>query len=196
MKSEIQEIENNDFILKFIKYQSNKGIGPFALCKYKSSNKLTFKFNFDYMLSNFQNCELSFDKTKNLIQCYTPNNNIIKNILYIEEPMTKDSQLKNEFDINLFIEKIGNKKASFDLMRYKITTEIKFLIYNKIFNIRKNLEYINVLFPLIAETEKILGEYKKILNGENITGKYKTIKEFRIMQNNVDNLIDKIQRKL
>ena len=196
MKSKIQEIENDDFILKFIKDQSNKGIGSFALCKYKSSNKLTFKFNFDYMLSNFQNCELSFDKTKSLIQCYTPNNNINKNILYIEDPITKDSQLKNEFDTDLFVEKIGNKKASFDLMRYKIATEIKFLIYNKIFNIQKNLEYINVLFPLIAETEKILGEYKKILNSENITSKYKAIKEFKIMQNNVDNLIDKIKRKI
>ena len=66
MKSKIQEIENDNFILKYIKDQSNKGIGPFALCKYKTSNKISFKFNFDYMLSNYQNCEMCFDITKSL----------------------------------------------------------------------------------------------------------------------------------
>ena len=111
MKSKIQEIENDIFILKYIKDQTNKGIGPFALCKYKSSDKISFKFNFDYMLSNFQNCELSFDITKNIIQCYTPKNSINKNILYIEESMIKEFKIKNDFDMNLFIEKIGNKKA-------------------------------------------------------------------------------------
>ena len=135
MKSKIQEIENDNFILKYIKDQSNKGIGPFALCKYKTSNKISFKFNFDYMLSNFQNCELTFDIQKNIIQCYTPKNNINKNILYIEEQMTKESKIKNNFDMNLFIEKIGNKKISFDLIKYNISSELKFLIYTKILNI-------------------------------------------------------------
>ena len=121
MKTKIQEIEKDNFILKYIKDQTNKGIGPFALCKYKTSNKISFKFNFDYMLSNFQNCELTFDIQKSIIQCYTPKNNINKNILYIEEQMTKESKIKNNFDMNLFIEKIGNKKISFDLIKYNIS---------------------------------------------------------------------------
>ena len=196
MKSKIQEIENDIFVLKYIKDQTNKGIGPFALCKYKSSDKISFKFNFDYMLSNFQNCELSFDITKNLIQCYTPKNSINKNILYIEESMIKEFKIKNDFDMNLFIEKIGNKKASFDLIQYKIIIELKFLIYNKVLHIQKHLEFINILFPIINDIEKNLSEYKNILNSGNIKDKYKTMKEFKIIQNNVDNLIDKIKRKI
>ena len=196
MKSKIQEIENDIFVLKYIKDQTNKGIGPFALCKYKSSDKISFKFNFDYMLSNFQNCELSFDITKNIIQCYTPKNSINKNILYIEESMIKEFKIKNDFDMNLFIEKIGNKKASFDLIQYKIIIELKFLIYNKVLHIQKHLEFINILFPIINDIEKNLSEYKNILNSGNIKDKYKTMKEFKIIQNNVDNLIDKIKRKI
>ena len=196
MKSKIQEIENENFILKYIKDQSNKGIGPFALCKYKTSNKISFKFNFDYMLSNFQNCELTFDIQKSIIQCYTPKNNINKNILYIEEQMTKESKIKNNFDMNLFIEKIGNKKISFDLIKYNISSELKFLIYTKILNIQKYLEYINIIFPIIKDAENFLAEYKKILNSENIKDKYKTIKEFKSTQYNVDNLMDKIKIKI
>jgi len=196
MKSKIQEIENDNFILKYIKDQSNKGIGPFALCKYKTSNKISFKFNFDYMLSNFLNCELTFDINKSIIQCYTPKNNINKNLLYIEEQMTKESKIKNNFDINLFIEKIGNKKISFDLIKYKISSELKFLIYIKILNIQKYLEYINIIFPIIKDAENFLAEYKKILNSESIKDKYKTIKEFKTTQNNVDNLVDKIKIKI
>ena len=197
MKSKIQEIENDNFILKYIKDQTNKGIGPFALCKYKNSNKISFKFNFDYMLSNFQNCELSFDIGKNLILCCTPNNTIHKNILYIEETMTKDSKIKNDFDMNLFIEKIGNKKTSFDLIKYKISSELKFLIYMKVLNIKKHLEYLNMLFPLISDAENFLKEYKNILVlSEKNKEKYKTIKEFKLLQNNVDNLSDKIKRKI
>ena len=196
MKSKIQEIENDNFILKFVKDQSNKGIGPFALCKYKTSNRISFKFNFDYMLSNFQNCELTFDINKSLIQCYTPKNTINKNILYIEEPMTKEQKVKNDFDMNLFVEKIGNKKTSFDLLKYKISSKLKFLIYIKVFNIQKYLEHINPIFPLIKEAENFLAEYKNIVNGENIKDKFKTMKEFKLTQNNVDNLIDKIKRKI
>ena len=196
MKSKIEEIENDNFILKYIKDQSNKGIGPFALCKYKTSNKISFKFNFDYMLSNFQNCELTFDIQKNIIQCYTPKNNINKNILYIEEQMTKESRIKNNFDMNLFIEKIGNKKISFDLIKYNISSELKFLIYTRILNIQKYLEYINIIFPIIKDAENFLAEYKKILNSENIKDKYETIKEFKSTQNNVDNLMDKIKIKI
>jgi hypothetical protein len=196
MKTKIQEIENDNFILKYIKNQTNKGIGPFALCKFKTSNKISFKFNFDYMLSNFQNCELTFDIQKNIIQCYTPKNNINKNILYIEEQMTKESKIKNNFDMNLFIEKIGNKKISFDLIKYNISSELKFLIYTKILNIQKYLEYINIIFPIIKDAENFLAEYKKILNSENIKDKYKTIKEFKSTQNNVDNLMDKIKIKI
>ena len=196
MKSKIQEIENDNFILKYIKDQTNKGIGPFALCKYKNSNKISFKFNFDYMLSNYQNCEMCFDITKSLIQCYTPKNSVNKNILYIEESMINENKIKNNFDMNLFIEKIGNKKAIFDLIKYKITSELKYSIYIKILNIQKILDYINVTFPVIKEAENFLGEYKKILNNENIKDKYKTMKEFKLIQNNVDNLIDKIKRKI
>ena len=197
MKSKIQEIENDNFILKYIKDQTNKGIGPFAICKYKNSNKISFKFNFDYMLSNFENCELSIDISKNLILCYTPNNTVNKNILYIEEPMTKDQKIKNNFDINLFLEKIGSRKTSFDLIKYKISSELKFLIYIKILNIKKHLEYLNILFPLISDIEKFLKEYKNILViNEKNKDKYRTIKEFKILQNNVDNLIDKIKRTI
>ena len=197
MKSKIEEIENDNFILKYIKDQTNKGIGPFALCKFKNSNKISFKFNFDYMLSNFQNCELSFDISKNLIQCYTPKNTVHKNILYIEEPMTKDSKIKNNFDMNLFVEKIGNKKPSFDLLKYKISSELKFLIYIKVLNIQKHLEYLSILFPLITEVENFLNEYKNILIlSEKNKDKYKTMKEFKMLQNNVDNLIDKIKRSI
>ena len=196
MKTKIQEIENDNFILKYIKDQTNKGIGPFALCKYKTSNKISFKFNFDYMLSNFQNCELTFDTQKSIIQCYTPKNSINKNILYIEEQMTKESKIKNNFDMNLFIEKIGNKKISFDLIKYNISSELKFLIYTKILNIQKYLEYINIIFPIIKDAENFLAEYKNILNSENIKDKYKTIKEFKSTQNNVDNLVDKIKIKI
>ena len=196
MKSKIQEIENDNFILKYIKDQTNKGIGPFALCKYKTSNKISFKFNFDYMLSNFQNCELTFDTQKSIIQCYTPKNSINKNILYIEEQMTKESKIKNNFDMNLFIEKIGNKKISFDLIKYNISSELKFIIYSKILNIQKYLEYINIIFPIIKDAENFLAEYKNILNSENIKDKYKTIKEFKSTQNNVDNLMDKIKIKI
>ena len=196
MKSQIQEIESDNFILKYIKDQSNKGIGSFALCKYKNSNKITFKFNFDYMLSNYQNCEMCFDITKSLIQCYTPKNSVNKNILYIEESMINENKIKNNFDMNLFIEKIGNKKAIFDLIKYKITSELKYSIYNKILNIQKILDYINVTFSVIKEAENFLSEYKKILNNENIKDKYKTMKEFKLIQNNVDNLIDKIKRKI
>ena len=196
MKSQIQEIESDNFILKYIKDQSNKGIGSFALCKYKNSNKISFKFNFDYMLSNYQNCEMCFDITKSLIQCYTPKNSVNKNILYIEESMINENKIKNNFDMNLFIEKIGNKKAIFDLIKYKITSELKYSIYIKILNIQKILDYINVTFPVIKEAENFLGEYKKILNNENIKDKYKTMKEFKLIQNNVDNLIDKIKRKI
>ena len=115
------------------------------------------------MLSNFENCELSFDISKNLILCYTPNNTVNKNILYIEEPMTKDQKIKNNFDINLFLEKICSRKTSFDLIKYKISSELKFLIYIKILNIKKHLEYLNILFPLISDIEKFLKEYKNIL---------------------------------
>ena len=196
MKTKIQEIENDNFILKYIKDQTNKGIGPFALCKFKTSNKISFKFNFDYMLSNFQNCELTFDTQKSIIQCYTPKNSINKNILYIEEQMTKESKIKNNFDMNLFIEKIGNKKISFDLIKYNISSELKFLIYTKILNIQKYLEYINIIFPIIKDAENFLAEYKNILDSENIKGKYKTIKEFKSTQYNVDNLMDKIKIKI
>ena len=196
MKTKIQEIENDNFILKYIKDQTNKGIGPFALCKFKTSNKITFKFNFDYMLSNFQNCELTFDTQKSIIQCYTPKNSINKNILYIEEQMTKESKIKNNFDMNLFLEKLGNKKISFDLIKYNISSELKFLIYTKILNIQKYLEYINIIFPIIKDAENFLAEYKNILNSENIKDKYKTIKEFKSTQNNVDNLMDKIKIKI
>ena len=197
MKSKIQEIENDNFILKYIKDQTNKGIGPFAICKYKNSNKISFKFNFDYMLSNFENCELSIDISKNLILCYTPNDTVNKNILYIEEPMIKDQKMKNNFDIDSFLEKIGSRKTSFDLIKYKISSELKFLIYIKILNIKKHLEYLNILFPLISDIEKFLKEYKNILViNEKNKDKYRTIKEFKILQNNVDNLIDKIKRTI
>jgi hypothetical protein len=148
------------------------------------------------MLSNYQNCEMCFDITKSLIQCYTPKNSVNKNILYIEESMINENKIKNNFDMNLFIEKIGNKKALFDLIKYKITSELKYSIYIKILNIQKILDYINVTFPVIKEAENFLSEYKKILNNENIKDKFKTMKEFKLIQNNVDNLIDKIKRKI
>ena len=148
------------------------------------------------MLSNFQNCELSFDINKSIIQCYTPKNNINKNILYIEEQMTKDTKIKNNLDLNLFLEKIGNKKAYFYLIKYKIISELKFLMYVKVLKIQKNKEYFNDIFPMIKESENSLNEYKKILNNESIKDKYKTVKEFKLIQNNVDNLVDKIKRKM
>ena len=58
-----------------------------------------------------------------------------KNILYIEESMINENKIKNNFDMNLFIEKIGNKKAIFDLIKYKITSELKYIISNKIKNL-------------------------------------------------------------
>ena len=81
MKNKIQEIENENFILKFIKDQVSKGIGSFAICQFKNTKKISFKFDFDFMLSNFQNCELSFDLNNNKIQCYTPKNTINTTVL-------------------------------------------------------------------------------------------------------------------
>ncbi len=98
MKSKIQEIENENFILKFIKENNNKGIGPFAICQFKNSKKISFKFNFDYMLTNFENIELIFDFNKNIIQCYMPNNNINKYLLYLEESLPKKDN--NNFNLN------------------------------------------------------------------------------------------------
>ena len=138
MKTRIQEIENENFILKFVKDNNIKGIGNFAICQFKNTKKITFKFDFDYMLTNFQNCELVFDFNKNLIQCYIPNNNINKYLLYLEEPL---SNKENNFNLASFIEKIGNKKSSFDLLKYNISTELKFSINEKILSNKKNLEF-------------------------------------------------------
>ena len=49
--------------------------------------------------------------------------------------------------MNLFVEKIGNKKPSFDLLKYKISSELKFLIYIKVLNIQKHLEYLKNTDP-------------------------------------------------
>jgi hypothetical protein len=64
MKNKIQEIGNDNFILKFIKENNNKGIGPFAICQFKNYKKISFKFDFDNMITNFQNCELTIDIEK------------------------------------------------------------------------------------------------------------------------------------
>ncbi len=193
MKSKIQEIENENFILKFIKENNNKGIGPFAICQFKNSKKISFKFNFDYMLTNFENIELIFDFNKNIIQCYMPNNNINKYLLYLEESLPKKDN--NNFNLNLFMEKIGNKKSSFDLLKYNITTEIKFSINEKILLIEKHLEFINSFFSIIKNIETFLNNNNKIINNDK-SDNFKTIKEFKIMQNNIENLIDKTKRSI
>ena len=196
MKSKIQEIENETFTLKFIKDNNNKGIGPFAICIFKNSKKISFKFDLDYMVTNFQNCELIFDFNKNIIQCYTPNNNINKYFLYLEEPITKNQNILNSFDINLFMEKIGNKKLSFDLFKYNISTSIKFSIQEKLILIDKNLEFLNSFFPIIKNIETFLNNNKKIISNEYDSDNYKTIKEFKILQMNVETIIDKTKRSI
>lgn len=196
MKNKIQEIENENFILKFIKDQNNKGIGHFAICKFKNSKKISFKFDFDFMLTNFQNCELCFDLNKNIIQCYTPKNHINNTHLYIEEQFTKDQSIMKNFDFNLFMEKIGNKLISFNLIKYNISSEVKFSINEKILSIEKNLEYANSFFPIIKEVETFLGNNKNIISNASHSENFKTIKEFKILQNNIENLIDKTKRNI
>ena len=192
MKTRIQEIENENFILKFIKDNNIKGIGNFAICQFKNTKKITFKFDFDYMLTNFENCELVFDFNKNLIQCYIPNNNINKYLLYVEEPL---SNKENNFNLSSFMEKIGNKKSSFDLLKFNISTELKFSINEKILSIEKNLEFINSFFDLIKNIETFLNNNKKAISNDK-SDNFKTIKEFKIIQNNVETLIDKTKRSL
>ena len=196
MKSKIQEIENNDFILKFIKERNNKGIGTFAICQFKNQKKISFKFDFDFMLTNFTNCELTFDLNKNHIQCYTPQNNISNALLYLEEPITKNKNIINNFDLNLFIEKLGNKKYIFDIIKYNISTEIKFCIQEKIMVIDKNLEFTNSLFPLIKEIESYLNNNKNNILNEKNSNNFKTIKEYKILQQITENLMDKTKRKI
>ena len=196
MKSKIQEIENNDFILKFIKERNNKGIGPFAICQFKNQKKISFKFDFDFMFTNFTNCELTFDLNKNHIQCYTPQNNISNALLYLEEPITKNKNIINNFDLNLFIEKLGNKKYIFDIIKYNISTEIKFCIQEKIMVIDRNLEFTNSLFPLIKEIESYLNNNKNNILNEKNSNNFKTIKEYKILQQITENLMDKTKRKI
>jgi len=196
MKNRIQEIENDNFILKFIKEQNSKGIGPFAICLYKNSKILSFKFDFDYLKTNYQNCELTFDFNKNQIKCYTPKNNINNTLLYLEEPMTKNKNIINNFNLNLFFEKLGNNKSSLDLIKYNISTEIKFSIHEKIFSIEKNLGYINSFILIIKEIDNFLNNYNKNILEIQKFNSFKTIKEFKILQNNIENLIDKTKRKI
>ena len=196
MKNKIQEIENDDFILKYIKEQNNKEIGPFAICQFKNFKKISIKFDFDFMLTNFKNCELVFDINKNQIQCYTPQNNISNTLLYLEEPITKNKNILNNFDLSLFFEKLGNKKYSFDIIKYNISTEIKFCIQEKITVIDKNLEYTISFFPLIKEIETFLNNNKKNFSNEKNSNNFKTLKEYKTFQNNIENLLDKTKRKI
>ena len=195
MKNKIQEIENENFILKFIKENNNRGIGPFAICQFKNYKKISFKFDFDYMITNFQNCELTIDIDKKTIECYTPKNSINNYLLYLDEPIKENQSIINKFDINLFIEKIGNKISSFNLIKNNISTEIKFSIYEKILAIKKTLEFTNSFFPIINNIEIFLNNKKALLN-ENNSENFKTIKEFKILQINIENLIDKTKRNL
>ena len=196
MKSKIQEIENETFTLKFIKENNNKGIGPFAICIFKNPKKISFKFDLDYMLTNFQNCELIFDFNRNILQCYTPNNNITKYFLYLEEPIAKNQNILNNFDMNLFVAKIGNKKPSFDLIKYNISTAIKFSVHDKLILIDKNLEFVNSFFPIIKNIETFLNNNSKIISNENNSENFKTIKEFKILQMNIETIIDKTKRSI
>lgn len=196
MKNRIQEIENENFILKYIKDQTSKGIGSFGICQFKNAKIISFKFDFDFMLSLFQNCELSFNLNKNIIQCYTPKNTINNTLLYLEEPITKEKNIINNFDINMFIEKIGSKNYSFDLIRYNISSELKFSINDKIMEIEKNLECMNKFIPIIKEIEIFLNNNKKNISSDNNTNIYRTMKEFKILQINIENLIDKAKRNI
>lgn len=196
MKNKIQEIENENIILKFIKEQNSKGIGHFAICLIKNTKKISFKFNFDFMLTNFQNCELLLDLDKNQIQCYTPKNNSSNVLIYLIEQINKDKDIIKNLDFNLFVEKIGSKIISFDMIKYNISNELKFIIQDKISGIEKNIEYINSFFPIIQEIESFLNNSKQIVSNGSQVDNYRTIREFKILQNNIEYIIDKTKRNI
>ena len=184
MKNKIQEVENEDFMLKFIKDPINKGIGSFAICKFKTSKKISFKFDFEYLLTQFQNCEMTFDLNKKTITAYSPNPNESFSV-FVEEKIQNDI---NKFDYSKSFDLLSND--SFDLMKYNIVTQLKFAIDERITKIEKNFEYFNNLIKLITDTSLFISNNKNIVLLDEKKN-FKTLKEFKDYQNNIENFFDK-----
>ena len=62
--------------------------------------------------------------------------------------------------------------------------------------IDKNLEFTNSLFPLIKEIESYLNNNKNNVLNEKNSNNFKTIKEYKILQQITENLMDKTKRKI
>ena len=114
MKNKICEVENDNFILKYIKNDEKDSKEKFGYCYFKKEKKISFKFDYNFYKFKFGKCECEFNIYDGFIQCYSLSKD--KNKLYIKEKLNKEKG-KN-FNFDLFISNIGNKNHSFILLHY------------------------------------------------------------------------------
>ena len=188
MKNKICEVENDNFILKYIKNDEKDSKEKFGYCYFKKEKKISFKFDYNFYKFKFGKCECEFNIYDGFIQCYSLSKD--KNKLYIKEKLNKEKG-KN-FNFDLFISNIGNKNHSFILLHYNIINNLNFAIDNKIIYSKKINEFLKIFTNKIPDFKKKLYDYKKLLE-EN---KEKEIKEYKEISNGIELFFDSEKRIL
>ncbi len=188
MKNKICEVENDNFILKYIKDNDKESKEKFGYCYFKKEKKMSFKFDFNFHKFKFGKCECDFNILDGSIQCFSLSKD--RNKLYLKEKLNKEKG-KN-FDFESFIKNIGNKNHSFLLVHYNIIYNLKFAIDYKIIYSIKIYEIFKSSINKISDLKKKLNDYKKILDDN----KEKEIKEYKEISNIIENFFDNEKRIL
>ena len=190
MKNKIVEVENDNFLLKYLK--DNKNNKFIDICQLKKKKQIIFKLNLYFFSDKFESIELLFDLETNLIKLYSPINKE-DNKLYIEENINQQ-YLKN-FQYDLFYSSIPNNFNSFNLLNYNLQNNIKIKINNIIQLINDNNKQ---FYDIFKKFELI---YNFLLNEQNflknlIDNKLKDINFINNILNELDNKINNCKNNM
>ena len=123
MKNKIVEVENENFLMKYLK--DNKNNKFIDICQLKKKKQILFKLNLNFFFDKFEQIEILFDLEMKIIKLFSPMKKG-DNKLFIEENINQ--QNLNKFQFDLFYHSIPNNFFSFYLLNFNLQKNIKIKI--------------------------------------------------------------------
>ena len=166
MKLKFDKIENENFILKSLRFQKEKTF-HFGTCYDKHKNILSFKIHFTFMLTKYI-CDVVFNFKNNSLTIFSNNNN--NKDLYYTEQLNKQST-KN-FNLQEYINtSIPESTYAMQLYKDNIIRSIKHIIQNNITSITNSISLIPTETYIVSQYTA-LSDFQKIVNNINITNSF------------------------
>jgi hypothetical protein len=172
MKLKFDKIENENFILKSLRFQKEKTF-HFGTCYDKHKNILSFKIHFTFMLTKYI-CDVVFNFKNNSLTIFSNNNN--NKDLYYTEQLNK--QNTKNFNLQEYINtSIPESTYAMQLYKDNIIRSIKHIIQNNITSITNSILLIPTETYIVSQYTA-LSDFQKIVNNINITNSFQTKNEF------------------